>query len=92
MSEYRIPIRSIAAALALAAWGVSTTAHAAPWCGTYRNGSTNCGFSSQEQCQAAMSGSGGFCNRSSSESGARNLPRARSARPSQRRNARKKKK
>jgi len=33
------------------------------WCAAYRNGSTNCGFNTHEQCMAAISGIGGFCNR-----------------------------
>jgi Protein of unknown function (DUF3551) len=34
-----------------------------PWCATYGgSGSSNCGFSTQAQCQAAVSGTGGFCN------------------------------
>ena len=35
-----------------------------PWCAHYGNsdsGATNCGFSTQEQCRAAISGVGGFC-------------------------------
>jgi hypothetical protein len=34
------------------------------WCAHYgRSGGTNCGFHSFEQCQAAVSGTGGFCSR-----------------------------
>jgi tetratricopeptide (TPR) repeat protein len=33
------------------------------WCAAYRNGSNNCGFYTYEQCMAAVSGVGGFCNR-----------------------------
>lgn len=37
-----------------------------PWCAYYggggRGGATNCYFSTFEQCQAAVSGTGGFCN------------------------------
>lgn len=39
-----------------------------PWCaeyGTDMGGSRNCGFSTYEQCMAALSGNGGFCNRNS---------------------------
>jgi len=40
----------------------SVTAHAATWCATYGGqGGRNCGFHSWEQCQAAISGNGGFC-------------------------------
>lgn len=34
------------------------------WCATYRNGGNNCGFITYEQCMAAVSGVGGFCNKS----------------------------
>jgi Protein of unknown function (DUF3551) len=34
------------------------------WCAQYSNhGATNCGFYSFEQCQATVSGIGGFCMR-----------------------------
>ena len=34
------------------------------WCAQYGSpGGTNCGFYSFEQCQAALSGNGGFCHR-----------------------------
>jgi Protein of unknown function (DUF3551) len=41
----------------------SIAAHAGSWCAHYRNGGNNCGFHSFEQCQAAVSGVGGFCTR-----------------------------
>ena len=46
----------------------STAANAQnyPWCADYggkMGGSSNCGFSTYEQCMAALSGNGGFCNR-----------------------------
>ena len=50
----------IAAVLGLA--GPAAAAGPA-WCAAYRNGSTNCGFNTYEQCMAAISGIGGFCNR-----------------------------
>ena len=37
-------------------------AHAGSWCAHYRNGATNCGFHSFAQCQAAVSGIGGYCS------------------------------
>jgi Protein of unknown function (DUF3551) len=50
--------------LVLAALAFSSmAAHADTWCAHYRNGGTNCGFHSFEQCQAAVSGTGGFCTR-----------------------------
>jgi predicted Zn-dependent protease len=38
-----------------------STAHAATWCAQYSNGGTNCYFTSQGQCQGAISGIGGRC-------------------------------
>lgn len=37
-----------------------------PWCAYYGNdfgGSSNCGFTTFEQCMATLGGMGGFCNR-----------------------------
>jgi hypothetical protein len=36
-----------------------------PWCAQYGsdNGGTNCGFTTYEQCRAAVSGNAGFCVR-----------------------------
>jgi tetratricopeptide (TPR) repeat protein len=34
-----------------------------PWCAAYRNGSTNCGFYTYQQCMETIAGNGGFCNR-----------------------------
>jgi hypothetical protein len=50
--------------MTLAALSVSSIgAHAATWCAYYgRQGGRNCGFHSFEQCQAAISGNGGFCS------------------------------
>src|SRR5216684_1619354 len=50
-------------AITFAALSLSTIgAHAAPWCADYSGkGGSNCGFHSFEQCQAAVSGRGGFC-------------------------------
>ena len=82
----------IAAVLGLA--GPAAAAGPA-WCAAYRNGSTNCGFNTYEQCLAAISGIGGFCNRnyidgpSDKPARARN---ARSARPSRKPDARTRKK
>ena len=39
-----------------------------PWCAVYRgrmSGSSNCGFSTWNQCMATVSGIGGFCQRNS---------------------------
>ena len=32
-----------------------------PWCAQYSRDGRNCGFSTLEQCRAAISGNGGFC-------------------------------
>jgi hypothetical protein len=45
--------------------GIRTPAQAQnyPWCADYAGfGSQNCGFTTIQQCQAALSGNGGFCN------------------------------
>ena len=50
--------------VAIAIIGVAltaTSADAGSWCGTYRQGSTNCSFSSSEECMATVRGLGGFC-------------------------------
>jgi hypothetical protein len=47
----------LSAVLVIAAPSV---AHAV-WCASYKTGGENCGFSSQAQCQAAISGAGGWC-------------------------------
>jgi hypothetical protein len=45
----------------------SANAQNYPWCAEYgggdMGGSTNCGFSTYEQCMVTLSGMGGFCNR-----------------------------
>lgn len=46
--------------------GSSAAAQNYPWCAEYggrMGGSSNCGFTSFQQCMAALSGNGGFCNR-----------------------------
>jgi tetratricopeptide (TPR) repeat protein len=40
------------------------SAQSALWCAAYRNGGNNCGFYTYDQCLAAVSGIGGFCNKS----------------------------
>jgi hypothetical protein len=57
-------------------------AQAAPWCAYYGGhggggGGTNCGFYSFAQCMAAVTGTGGFCNRNPFESGSDNRRRYR---------------
>jgi uncharacterized protein DUF3551 len=61
-------MRMAAFALALAFFGMAHP-HAAraeityPWCAQYgdRDGARNCGFSTYDQCRAALSGNGGYC-------------------------------
>jgi hypothetical protein len=51
----------VAATFALGAPAVG--ASGPPWCAAYRNGSTNCGFYTLQQCMDTVAGNGGFCNR-----------------------------
>ena len=48
-----------------AAAGTGARAQNYPWCADYDGsfGGRNCGFTTLEQCQATVSGIGGFCNR-----------------------------
>jgi hypothetical protein len=48
-----------------------------PWCADYggkMGGSSNCGFSTYEQCMATLSGMGGFCNRNTQYVPGRSAP------------------
>ncbi len=60
-------------ALAILACGCGATNPAVaqnyPWCAAYRNGGTNCGFSTFAQCQAALSGNGGSCEENTQYTG-----------------------
>ena len=60
----RIPALCSLAVAAMFALGAPAKAKEPGWCATYRNGGNNCGFYTYEQCMAAVSGVGGFCNRS----------------------------
>ena len=51
------------AGLALSSLG----AEAAPCCARYPEGASNCGFHTFAQCQATVSGRGGFCDQNSFE-------------------------
>jgi Protein of unknown function (DUF3551) len=43
-------------------FGSSAEAQNYPWCAEgYKDGSTNCGFVTLQQCQDTVRGSGGFC-------------------------------
>jgi len=62
-------MRTILATAALAALVMATGTQPSaaevtyPWCAQYAmQGSINCGFSTLEQCQAALSGNGGYCS------------------------------
>jgi len=48
--------------LALSFTGVRE-AHAGAWCAWYDPYTYNCGFNTFEQCQATVSGAGGYCAR-----------------------------
>jgi tetratricopeptide (TPR) repeat protein len=52
------------AVVTVLALNAPATAKEPGWCAAYRNGGNNCGFYTYEQCMAAVSGIGGFCNRS----------------------------
>lgn len=58
-------MRITAVLLTVFVGGSSVPAHADPyrWCAQYggKSGATNCYFATLEQCQAAVSGVGGFC-------------------------------
>jgi Protein of unknown function (DUF3551) len=59
----------LALAAGVAAIAVSATPAAAQqssnyqWCAQYDEGGTNCGFTTLSQCNEALSGNGGFCER-----------------------------
>jgi len=60
---HRISLVVVAAGGVAASLMISSAAFADPykWCATYRTGGQNCGFLTIEQCQATVSGVGGFC-------------------------------
>ncbi|MBX9843826.1 MAG: DUF3551 domain-containing protein [Xanthobacteraceae bacterium] len=57
-------IRRLALVAGFAVASVVAMAFASPaqasWCAVYQSGAENCGFSTQAQCAAAVSGAGGF--------------------------------
>ena len=57
-------LMSAAVLAAISAATVTATAMSAEWCAVYRSGSENCGFYTQAQCSANVSGIGGFCRMS----------------------------
>ena len=61
-------IRGLALVAGLAVASVVALAFANPaqasWCAVYQQGGENCGFYTQAQCAASVSGAGGFCRSS----------------------------
>jgi hypothetical protein len=59
----RILLFMLAIVVVTAGIGTRTEAQNYPWCADYAGfGSQNCGFTTFQQCLAALSGNGGFCN------------------------------
>jgi hypothetical protein len=67
----------LAAPLMLVVNGGTASAQNYPWCAQYnlRGGASNCGFVSFAQCQATVSGIGGFCERNPMYVPAQYVPR-----------------
>jgi hypothetical protein len=59
----RIPALCTLVIAAVLVFAAPATAAGPPWCAAYRNGSTNCGFYTYQQCMETVAGNGGFCNR-----------------------------
>jgi uncharacterized protein DUF3551 len=58
----RISLAVATAALPLLLMPASAQAQNYPWCAQYAlQGSSNCGFVTIDQCRAALSGNGGYC-------------------------------
>jgi hypothetical protein len=73
--RYFVVALSLGLALTFTAAG---EARAGAWCAWYDPYTYNCGFNTFEQCQATVSGAGGYCARNVNESqnaGPRRLPR-----------------
>ena len=77
----RTRIMLIATPLLAATVLYSVTPSVAIWCARYNSGSSNCGFSSQQQCLETVRGVGGFCSNEGGDS------EERKARQSERRKA-----
>jgi hypothetical protein len=64
----RFRAKVIIAALVMIPAVLTQTSASASWCAEYSggmgDGGTNCGFLTFEQCQATVTGVGGFCRRS----------------------------
>jgi hypothetical protein len=80
-------VAAVAPILAVAAYCAITPA-AAIWCANYSNGSTNCGFHTQEQCRTTVSGAGGSCSGSDTERSAAPARKIRKAEPKPKRKER----
>jgi Protein of unknown function (DUF3551) len=68
MSKYEETLMRTLAIIAIACTAVALSTggvQAAPWCAQYgsKGSPGSCGFYSFQQCMAALSGNGGFCNR-----------------------------
>ena len=64
MSGRLVLLAAVAIAMLVSMIANPAQAREYPWCAHYGgadNDSTNCGFSTIEQCRAAISGVGGFC-------------------------------
>jgi tetratricopeptide (TPR) repeat protein len=84
------PLAVAAAALAVAITVIEAgPAQAAAWCARYQTGASNCGFASQSQCLAAISGIGGSCvpDESTASTVAAEKPAAKGAAASKRKQA-----
>jgi hypothetical protein len=79
---------ALAVAVGLISLAASMPAGADPyrWCAVYASsdGGTNCYFMTLEQCRAAVSGVGGFCQPNNFYTGATDPPAARRKRQPQR--------
>jgi Protein of unknown function (DUF3551) len=73
----RFRAKVIVAALVMIPAVLTQTPARADWCAQYSgDGRENCGFSTFEQCQAGVSGKGGFCRPSQYNSGYASAGRA----------------
>jgi hypothetical protein len=75
-AEQAIMRTIVLVAIALAGMSfTSTFADAGTWCGIYRLGSANCGYSSSEECMATVRGLGNLLPESIARDGLRDLRR-----------------
>jgi len=58
----RAPRLIVAIVIAAASIASGAGAQDYPWCSNFADGAgTNCGFSTEQQCQVTVQGSGGYC-------------------------------